>query len=156
MLMLGDNATEGVFVAPPRLRFRAFGHGRMAHGMYSEIRSLIRYARSISFALALAGQDPRVLHHDWIKNGGAGQERRKVLCRPGGHLLFGLPLVKVYAMNRSYEKALDKALSELGELLRRRREIDEQVSQVRDVILALYRKADDNKTRKEKLMHFFG
>ncbi len=32
--------------------------------MYSEIRSLIRQARSIAFALALADQDPRVLHHD--------------------------------------------------------------------------------------------
>ncbi len=32
--------------------------------MYSEIYSPIRYARSISFALALAGQDPRVLYHN--------------------------------------------------------------------------------------------
>ncbi len=41
----------------------------MAHEMYSEIRSLIRHVRSIAFALALAGQDPRVPHYDWTKNG---------------------------------------------------------------------------------------
>ena len=34
--------------------------------MYSEIRSLSRRARSIAFALALAGQDPRVLHFDGV------------------------------------------------------------------------------------------
>jgi hypothetical protein len=71
-------------------------------------------------------------------------------------LLFSLPLVKLSTVSSSYEKALDNALSELDELLRRRRKIDEQISQIRDVALALCRKADGNKTRKEKLMYIFG
>src|SRR5579862_1241812 len=59
-------------------------------------------------------------------------------------------------MNTSYNKAFDEALSELGELLRRRRGIDGEISRLRNVILALYEKAGATKTQKETLMNFFG
>ena len=59
-------------------------------------------------------------------------------------------------MGTSYSKAFDDALSELGELLRRRRGIDGEISRLRNVILALYEKAGATKTQKETLMNFFG
>jgi hypothetical protein len=71
-------------------------------------------------------------------------------------LLFVLTLVKFPNMGVSYPKIFDEALSDLGELLRRRRQIDAEVSQLRDIILALYEKAGASKARKEKLMAIFG
>jgi hypothetical protein len=59
-------------------------------------------------------------------------------------------------MGTSYEKAFDKGLSELGELLRHRREIDGKISQLRDIILVLYEKTGSSKARRGKLMDFFG
>lgn len=59
-------------------------------------------------------------------------------------------------MPTPYEIAFDSALSDLDELLRKRRETDEQISQTRDVILALCRKTGDDHIRREKLMHYLG
>jgi hypothetical protein len=59
-------------------------------------------------------------------------------------------------MGTAYETAFDKALSELGELLRRRREIDGKISQLRDIILALYKKTGRSKARRGRVMDFFG
>jgi hypothetical protein len=59
-------------------------------------------------------------------------------------------------MGTSYEKAFDDALSELEKLLRRRNEIDAELSRLRNVVLVLYEKAGSSKPRKEKLMELFG
>ncbi len=59
-------------------------------------------------------------------------------------------------MGTSYEKAFDESLSELEELLRRRREIDTELSRLRSVILVLYEKAGCSNAREDKLMDLFG
>jgi len=58
-------------------------------------------------------------------------------------------------MATSYEKALNRALSDLGVLVRRRAAIDHRISELRNVVLALYAKTRA-KGQKEKLMTVLG